>query len=71
MLSNFKRNKYQQHLAQLPRIPQNADDVQTLHSPELFRTTLINAILSAKKRIYIVALYLERDDGGMGILSAI
>ncbi|RJL19128.1 CDP-diacylglycerol--serine O-phosphatidyltransferase [Pectobacterium polaris] len=71
MLSNFKRNKYQQHLAQLPRIPQNADDVQTLHSPELFRTTLINAILSAKKRIYIVALYLERDDGGMGVLSAI
>ncbi|MFC3394671.1 CDP-diacylglycerol--serine O-phosphatidyltransferase [Brenneria rubrifaciens] len=71
MLSKFKRNKYQQHLAQLPKIPQKADDVQTLHTPELFRTTLVNAILSARKRVYLVALYLERDDGGMGILSAL
>nr|WP_113869617.1 CDP-diacylglycerol--serine O-phosphatidyltransferase [Brenneria salicis]NMN92465.1 CDP-diacylglycerol--serine O-phosphatidyltransferase [Brenneria salicis ATCC 15712 = DSM 30166]RBP57387.1 CDP-diacylglycerol--serine O-phosphatidyltransferase [Brenneria salicis ATCC 15712 = DSM 30166]RLM28548.1 phosphatidylserine synthase [Brenneria salicis ATCC 15712 = DSM 30166] len=71
MLSKFKLNKYQQHLAQLPKIPQTADDVQTLHTPELFRTTLIEAILKARKRIYLVALYLERDDGGMGILSAL
>ncbi|MBJ7223836.1 MULTISPECIES: CDP-diacylglycerol--serine O-phosphatidyltransferase [unclassified Brenneria] len=71
MLSKFKRNKYQQHLAQLPKIPQTADDVQTLHSPERFRTALVNAILNARKRIYLVALYLEHDDGGMGILSAL
>ncbi|WP_252147241.1 hypothetical protein, partial [Escherichia coli] len=25
MLSKFKLNKYQQHLAQLPKIPQTAD----------------------------------------------
>ncbi|MCG8710737.1 CDP-diacylglycerol--serine O-phosphatidyltransferase [Brenneria sp. 4F2] len=71
MLSKLKRNKYQQHLAELPKIPQTADDVQTLHTPELFRTTLVNAILNARKRIYLVALYLEHDDGGMGILSAV
>ncbi|WP_409310193.1 CDP-diacylglycerol--serine O-phosphatidyltransferase [Pectobacterium sp. B1J-3] len=71
MLSKFKRNKYQQHLAQLPKIPQTAGDVQTLHTPELFRTTLVNAILHARKRIYLVALYLEHDDGGIGILSAL
>ncbi|KAA9003281.1 CDP-diacylglycerol--serine O-phosphatidyltransferase [Affinibrenneria salicis] len=71
MLSKFKRNKYQQHLAQLPKIPQTAEDIQTLHSPELFRTTLVNAILNARKRIYLVALYLERDDGGQGIMSAL
>ncbi|ATA22770.1 phosphatidylserine synthase [Brenneria goodwinii] len=71
MLSKLKRNKYQQHLAQLPKIPQTADDVQTLHTPELFRTTLVNSILQARKRIYLVALYLEHDDGGMGILSAV
>ncbi|EHD20327.1 MULTISPECIES: CDP-diacylglycerol--serine O-phosphatidyltransferase [Brenneria] len=71
MLSKFKRNKYQQHLAQLPKIPQTGDDVQTLHTPELFRTTLVNAILNATKRIYLVALYLEHDDAGKGILSAL
>ncbi|MEC5344736.1 CDP-diacylglycerol--serine O-phosphatidyltransferase, partial [Brenneria populi] len=59
MLSKLKRNKYQQHLAELPKIPQTADDVQTLHSPERFRTTLVNAILNARKRVYLVALYLE------------
>jgi len=71
MLSKLKRTKYQQHLAQLPKIPQSADDVQTLHSPALFRTTLTEQILQAKKRIYLVALYLEHDDGGEGILSAL
>nr|WP_315709531.1 CDP-diacylglycerol--serine O-phosphatidyltransferase [Brenneria ulupoensis] len=71
MLSKLKRNQYQQHLAQLPKIPQSADNVQTLHSPALFRTTLINTILAAKKRVYLVALYLEHDDGGKAILSAL
>ncbi|SLM64312.1 MULTISPECIES: CDP-diacylglycerol--serine O-phosphatidyltransferase [Dickeya] len=71
MLSKLKRIKYQQHLAQLPKIPQSADDVQTLYSPALFRTTLTERILQAKKRIYVVALYLEHDDGGEAILSAI
>lgn len=71
MLSTFKRNKYQQHLAQLPKIPQAAADVQTLHSPELFRATLLDLIQQAKRRIYLVALYLEQDDGGQGILNAL
>ncbi|MGL9733325.1 MAG: CDP-diacylglycerol--serine O-phosphatidyltransferase [Symbiopectobacterium sp.] len=71
MLSTFKRNKYQQHLAQLPKIPQAADGIQTLHSPELFRAALINLIQQAKTRVYLVALYLEQDDGGQGILSAL
>ncbi|WOA52897.1 CDP-diacylglycerol--serine O-phosphatidyltransferase [Dickeya solani] len=71
MLSKLKHTKYQQHLAQLPKIPQSADDVQTLHNPALFRTTLTEQILRAKKRIYLVALYLEHDDGGEGILSAL
>ncbi|MGM3175632.1 CDP-diacylglycerol--serine O-phosphatidyltransferase [Dickeya lacustris] len=71
MLSKLKRIKYQQHLAQLPKIPQSADDVQTLHSPALFRTTLTERILQAKKRVYVVALYLEHDDGGEAILSAL
>lgn len=71
MLSKFKRNKYQQHLAQLPKLPQTAEHVQTLHSPELFRTTLLNLIHGARERVYLVALYLERDDGGQDVLSAL
>ena len=30
MLSKFKRNKHQQHLAQLPKISQSVDDEITL-----------------------------------------
>ncbi|MGK4331660.1 CDP-diacylglycerol--serine O-phosphatidyltransferase, partial [Lonsdalea quercina] len=71
MLSKLKRTKYQQHLAQLPKIPQSADAVQTLHRPEEFRRTLVERILQAEQRIYIVSLYLEHDDGGETILSAL
>jgi CDP-diacylglycerol--serine O-phosphatidyltransferase len=71
MLSKFKRNKHQQHLAQLPKLSQSVDDVETLFSPADFREALLQKIASASHRICIVALYLEQDDGGNGILSAL
>lgn len=71
MLSKFKRNKHQQHLAQLPKLSQSVDDVETLFSPADFREVLLQKIASATHRICITALYLEQDDGGNGILSAI
>ncbi|UWS35362.1 CDP-diacylglycerol--serine O-phosphatidyltransferase [Erwinia pyrifoliae] len=71
MLSKFKRNKHQQHLAQLPKIPQSAADFRTLFSPTDFRETLLEKIASATRRICIVALYLENDEGGRAILSAL
>lgn len=71
MLSKFKRNKHQQHLAQLPKLPQSVDAVQTLYCPTDFRTTLLDAIANATQRIYLVALYLENDDGGRDVLSAL
>ncbi len=71
MLSKFKRNKHQQHLAQLPKISQSADDVAFFYSPADFRETLLAGIASATHRIYIIALYLEQDDGGKGILNAL
>ncbi|WP_170138733.1 CDP-diacylglycerol--serine O-phosphatidyltransferase [Edaphovirga cremea] len=71
MLSKFKRNKHQQHLAQLPKLPQTVGDVQTLFSPEDFRTALLAAIGRAERRIYVVALYLEHDDAGRDVLSAL
>ncbi|WP_204166607.1 CDP-diacylglycerol--serine O-phosphatidyltransferase [Erwinia amylovora] len=71
MLSKFKRNKHQQHLAQLPKIPQSAADFHTLFSPADFRQVLLEKIASATRRICIVALYLENDEGGRAILSAL
>jgi len=71
MLSKFKRNKHQQHLAQLPKLSQSVDDVKTLFSPADFREALLQKIASATHRVCIVALYLEQDDGGNGILSAL
>jgi Phosphatidylserine/phosphatidylglycerophosphate/cardiolipin synthases and related enzymes len=71
MLSKFKRNKHQQHLAQLPKIAQSVDDIEFFYSPTDFRETLLAKIASATRRIYIIALYLEQDDGGKGILHAL
>ncbi|WP_459176740.1 CDP-diacylglycerol--serine O-phosphatidyltransferase [Ewingella americana] len=71
MLSKFKRNKHQQHLAQLPKLPQSVDALHTLYCPTDFRTTLLDAIATATQRIYLVALYLENDDGGRDVLSAL
>ncbi|MBK0098739.1 CDP-diacylglycerol--serine O-phosphatidyltransferase [Erwinia sp. S63] len=71
MLSKFKRNKHQQHLAQLPKLSQSVSDVTTLYSPAEFRETLLTKIATAEKRICIAALYLENDDGGRGIMQAL
>ncbi|KAJ9434554.1 CDP-diacylglycerol---serine O-phosphatidyltransferase [Candidatus Pantoea symbiotica] len=71
MLSKFKRNKHQQHLAQLPKLSQSVSDLTTLYSPAEFRETLLTKIASAEKRICITALYLENDDGGRGIMQAL
>jgi len=71
MLSKFKRNKHQQHLAQLPKLSQSVDDVEFYFSPADFRETLLQKIAAATQRICLVALYLEQDDGGKSILSAL
>lgn len=71
MLSKFKRNKHQQHLAQLPKLPQSVDAIRTLYAPADFRVALLDAISQATRRIYLVALYLENDDGGRSVLEAL
>jgi len=71
MLSKFKRNKHQQHLAQLPKLSQSVSDATTLFSPAEFRETLLAKIAAAEKRICIAALYLENDDGGRSIMEAL
>ncbi|HCB0508375.1 TPA: CDP-diacylglycerol--serine O-phosphatidyltransferase [Klebsiella pneumoniae] len=71
MLSKFKRNKHQQHLAQLPKLSQSVDDLEFFYAPAEFREALLTRIAHATQRICIIALYLEQDDGGKGILQAL
>lgn len=71
MLPKFKHNKHHQHLTLLPKISQSVDDVEFFYSPARFREILLAKIASARQRICIVALYLEQDDGGKGILTAV
>lgn len=71
MLSSFKRKKSQQHLAQLPKISQHIDNIKVLSSPSDYRAQLLDLIGRAEKRIYLIALYLEQDDAGIDVLSAI
>ncbi|MCS2162426.1 CDP-diacylglycerol--serine O-phosphatidyltransferase [Scandinavium sp. H11S7] len=71
MLSKFKRNKHQQHLAQLPKLSQSVDDVEFFYAPADFRQVLLAKIANATRRICIIALYLEQDDGGKAVLQAI
>ncbi|AFJ46088.1 CDP-diacylglycerol--serine O-phosphatidyltransferase [Shimwellia blattae] len=71
MLSKFKRNKHQQHLALLPKLAQSVDDVTVFFEPADCRKILLQKIASATRRICIVALYMEQDDAGRAILSAL
>lgn len=56
---------------QLPTIAQDPDKFEVLLSAQEFRTRLLSAINNAEKRIYLVALYLEDDEGGREILDAL
>ncbi|VFP79936.1 CDP-diacylglycerol--serine O-phosphatidyltransferase [Candidatus Erwinia haradaeae] len=71
MWSKFKNNQHQKYLEQLPKISQSVVDFSTLFSPVEFRNALLKRIFSAMYRIYIVALYLDNDEGGQAIFSAL
>ncbi|NGE24514.1 CDP-diacylglycerol--serine O-phosphatidyltransferase, partial [Klebsiella pneumoniae] len=71
MLSKFKSAKHQQHLAQLLKLAQSADDVETLFHTRDFKGRLLAEIAGAKKTVYISALYIEHDDAGRDFLDAL
>lgn len=58
-------------LEKLPRFRLAADEFSTLSSAADFRHALLGAIHAARQRIYIAALYLEQDEAGQEVLSAI
>lgn len=55
----------------LPRLPLAASDISILPSPEQFREQLLAHIASARKRIYLAALYLQEDSAGAMVLEAL
>jgi len=66
--------RIQQHLSFLKRmkkLPLSPDDVRCLLSTKAFKAELFNQIKSARKRIYIAALYLEADQAGEEVLNAL
>ena len=56
---------------QLPSLAVNAENVNVLHSADEFRRYLLDSIKNAKSRIYIAALYLEDDEAGREIFTAL
>ncbi len=55
----------------LPFFAVPADDIAVLPDPAAFRQALLQEIAQATRRILIVALYLQDDDGGREVLDAL
>ncbi|MGL5338578.1 MAG: CDP-diacylglycerol--serine O-phosphatidyltransferase, partial [Aeromonas veronii] len=62
---------YRQLLARLPQIAVAADQFEVLYSAQDFKRRTLALIASATRRIYLVALYLQDDEAGREILSAL
>ncbi|MGF1727896.1 CDP-diacylglycerol--serine O-phosphatidyltransferase [Photobacterium nomapromontoriensis] len=60
-----------QRIEQLPCIAHKPEDLETLFDAGSFRERLHEEIANAKQRIYLVALYLQDDDAGRGIMAAL
>jgi CDP-diacylglycerol--serine O-phosphatidyltransferase len=52
-------------------IPGNSNAIAVIPSPALFKEQLLELIRTAKKRIYLTALYLQDDDAGRALLSEV
>ena len=69
LINKFKRAE--QNIRNLPFLPLEKTQVEFLFSPAEFKTQVIELIRNAKKRIYITALYWQKDDAGQEILDEI
>lgn len=67
----FIKYNHQKHLNELAKLQQNAEQYHIVYDPTSYRITLLEHIMKAKHRIYIVALYLEKDESGREVLDAL
>lgn len=71
MLILNKPNHAKKQLEKLRFIPQAAEKVEFLADSRAFKTRILQLIQSAKSRIYLTALYFEKDEAGQEILAAL
>lgn len=71
MLILNKSNHAKKQLEQLQFIPQAAENVEFLADSRAFKSRILQLIKTAKNRIYLTALYFEKDEAGQEILDAL
>lgn len=71
MLILNKKRRAERHLQKLTYLPQQAEQVGFLSSSAAFKQQILQLIKSAKQRIYLTALYFEKDEAGQEILAAL
>jgi CDP-diacylglycerol--serine O-phosphatidyltransferase len=71
MLPFSRRRKSDAVLDAMPFFAVPASDIEPLPDPVAFRQALLQHIAQASRRIVIVTLYLQDDDGGREVLDAL
>ena len=71
ILSPLRAPKEQTLLDALPSFALPATAIEVLPDPDAFRKALLQLIAQATRRIVIVTLYLQEDDGGREVLDAL
>ncbi|MBF0784975.1 CDP-diacylglycerol--serine O-phosphatidyltransferase [Muribacter muris] len=71
MLILNKQNRAKKWIDNLPFMPQQAKQIYFLTDSRAFKTRILQLISQAKQRIYITALYWQKDEAGQEILEAL
>ena len=71
ILSPLRQPKAQALLQALPAFALPAQAIEVLPDPAAFRQALLQLIAQATRRIVIVTLYLQDDEGGREVLEAL
>ncbi|MDH2925074.1 CDP-diacylglycerol--serine O-phosphatidyltransferase [Nicoletella semolina] len=71
MLILGKQHRAKKYLKKLCYIPQEAEKINFLSNSRAFKDRILQLIENAKKRIYLTALYFEKDEAGQEILDAL
>ncbi|MFC0309562.1 CDP-diacylglycerol--serine O-phosphatidyltransferase [Gallibacterium trehalosifermentans] len=69
LLSRLERAK--RRLSRLPAFDLNEEQIEILPSAKAFKQKIIQLIQQVERRVYITALYWEKDEAGQEILEAI
>jgi len=67
---NLRKNQ-NSFIESLATLKVSAEKISIIETTREFREKLLDLIASAKKRIYITALYLQDDESGQEVLKAI